>query len=199
MENENHLKIVADGTYGYDFTRVKMGLSTYGYYPLFSKMHTFSRNLFNIDLKLGYIQEEYGDITISNYVNELYSSLSVDKNPLSFQSDEFLIMRMKEIKALYDTYTNINQFYDLQHCASYLQMHILREDYEKVKEISLVQRDKNLWEFMTIFSVELRDDMLYYALQKDKDHYIYQEISKSDATYYTNHMQGKNKEFIYHK
>lgn len=191
MENSRGLEIVADGTYGYDFTRVKMGLSTYGYHPFCGNVNAFNHEVEKTDKKLGYLKEDYEEKRIQAI------SRNIERKQMT--ADDFLLYRMQVTKNIFDTYQNIDQFSDLEHCIHYLQEHLLHDDYKKVQEVPLFQVANNgEWEFMTIFPVQLEQDKIYYALLKENNQYHYQKILESDAVHYTQNMEGKNKQLIYH-
>lgn len=186
LEDSNKRKIVADATHGYDFTRVKMGLTTYGYYPLRHITREFGQEIEQMDKKIGYLKEEYNDNKIKREANKLICKKDI------YSPKELLLKRLQEVERLYHSYQNIEEFSDLENCLFYLQKHILLEDYEKITEIPLFQvTDNNSWHFMKIFSVKIENSNKDYALAKEDDVYSYKEISQEQVKYFQKKMTGK--------
>lgn len=202
MKKDNKLDIVADATYGRDFTRVKMGLSTYGYHLFERESNNFKQDLKEKDKKLGYLKEKYPEVALKSRAESLYQEF-VENSSASRcvkNSDDFLIYKMNVIEEYVNMYQNIYDFSDLVWCISYLQQHFLNKDCNRVKAIALFNgRDDSLCSFAEIYPVELKNDMMYYAVVKEDNHYVYKEISKEEVIHYINDYKGNNKNLIYHR
>ncbi len=200
MKDNPKLKIVADASYGNDFTRVKMGLSTYGYYPVNKNGYKFKQELKVKDKTLEYVNGEYLNSTLKEYASTLFDEFL--ESTTDWSEDAFLVYRIEKVKEWVDIYNPlVSDFSDLRHCLSYLQTLFLDDDCNKVLEVSLFdQSSDNDWTFVNIYPVELENDMLYYAILPDKNScYSLQKITKTDAVHYVNNLRGNNKKLIYHK
>ncbi len=207
MKSSDNTIIKVDPTYNWDYTRVKMGLSTYGYVKQAEFIGNFEEYLKEQDETINYLVGEYKNQTIKKQAQNLYQEYLSLPNLVNKeeQSDDFMIYRMQKIKDQIDTYTNMSEFSDLKTCITYMQRNYLLDDFwTKVATIPLYQAPPAKttpspeWEFVNLYAISLKDDMLYYALAKNEDHYTYQEITKSDAISYTKNYQGENKCLIYH-
>lgn len=199
LTSSENTPLKADPTYNWDYTRVKMGLSTRGYLEQTEYIGNFEQKLKKQDQAIGYIKEEYKEHDIKRQVGRLYQEWNGQS------SDDFIIHRMNKIKEQIDTYSNIDEFTDLKYCITNIQRDFLQDDYwTNVSTIPLYkipsqgQELEKDWELINLYAISLKNDMLYYSLAKEDNKYTYKEITKSDAISYTNHYEGKNKTLIYH-
>lgn len=52
------------------------------------------------------------------------------------------------------------------------------------------------WTFYNIYTYDLKDNTLYFLLEKEKEGYCFYEITKQDALQYVKSFQGMGKKLI---
>jgi len=202
LEDDKHGKMRIDPTRGHDYTRVKMQQSTYGYSQWHGSSKSFIADLKQIDRNIGYLDQKYREEEIVMNVRQskfnYWDSMSEEEK--DEYSDDYLIYRMRETEKELAKYPNVTEVSDLKRCITYIQSEFLGRDFSvRTAKISLYNINPDFtWEFATLYPIELENDMLYYALAKEKDHYTYHEITKEDAICYTKNYEGRNKGLIYH-
>lgn len=202
IEDEVHGTLILDPTRNFDYTAVKTLQSTGGYYQQNKSTRAFYNDLRKKDQKIGYIESEYSDEHRRRRSKHLYDEYLAlhGANNESEKSDDFLLYRLREIEKEVEKCSNLKEVSDLKKYISTLKQSFLGDDYgRKSATISLYQMKSEYdWEFANIYPIELENDMIYYALTKEKDHYSYREISKEDAISYTKNYEGRNKQYIHH-
>ena len=189
LVNEKNFKI--DGTVT-DIFRIKLNMSTNGYQLLPRNVY-YNEELMNIDKKINYIESEYGEHHIKNKRNEIFNSLSDFKSNL-----DFFNFILTEIKKLYQSYHLSHNFSDAKFCIAYLILHIFNSyDQESIKDVTLfLDNDKQNWDFVKLYAIDLEDEMLYWCLEKQDKNFTFHEISRNEAKHYVKNMKGINKEYI---
>ncbi len=200
----------ADSTISFDISRVKMNLSTYGYIPIF-KDCTWEEKLRAMDQKIGYIEELYENekaFQNKELVQEIKEKekTSLLQKVTSFfqntqeqpkQTDEFLLNSWKEIQERLKKY-DVSEFTDVEYAVSYLEHKLIgKASSFNSNTVSLFQilGDKT-WNYINIYPVDLSTDTVYYMLEEKRGEISFEEISRADALYYNDSMDGNNKKLI---
>lgn len=187
-------EIMADATISSDLTRCKMGLNTHGYRKT-SKDFMFETNLKEIDKKIGYIKDEYENYYIKQKNDNLFLDF-VQENP-EYTKDDFLIYKLATIKELFDSYKNLKNYNDCEHCISYLQEKIIGKDPRRIPSVPLFDLSYDeIWKFVEIFPFRLENEIIYYILEEIDNEYCFYEISESDAKSYAKTLRGLRKDDI---
>ncbi len=193
-------KIEADSTTGFDIGRVKMNLSTNHYVPVDMEENSnalFKQELKEIDKKIGYIEEDYYEVSIQNkkdYLERIVQSKNLTK-------DEQLLYKMNVIKNIFEEeqplFTNYS---DAEFCAEYLQIKLLEgNELLKVKDVPLfLDYDDKPWEFVKIYPVYLTDDKTFFLLEQDpeKKGYSLREVKREEAKSRVLAMKGYKEEKV---
>ena len=187
-------KIIADACIDSDLSRVKMKFNTYGFYPDFKH---YDRNIIqNIDCKVGYIDDNYSNISLLKQVSSLEDDFQneVNSSVLSYD-DDFLIYKLYKIKEMLESWSSLKEFSDCHFCISYLQGKFFNDhDWDMISAIDLYDPDTLDWNFIRLYPVRLTNEFIYFALMNTNDGYMFYEIPEQEAEYYKrNYMQSKVK------
>ncbi|MDE5539101.1 MAG: hypothetical protein K2J20_01270, partial [Bacilli bacterium] len=184
--NDKIIKI--DGTWS-DIWRVKMNLSTNDY-TLMSEMQDFKSYLRDIDIKTGYIKDNYQD----EHIAQKRLFLDTLEGSMQFSDDEFLLYRLATIKEMYDTFNAMNSFSDARSCIEYLKRKLIPNNkHNQIKENTFFKERENEWEIMRLYVVDLSQALACFALKRANDRYSFNEIPEEEAKYYSRILTCKNK------
>lgn len=186
----------ADATKGYDFSRVKIGCSTNGFYP-FKPDIFFVNRLTDCDILLRYKQKWYVDEAIK-HINEDFRKENYTKNH-DFGKDfdyEQLFYKISLIQSLINTTRKISGFHDTDFYLSYLGRNLFTK---LEKNELLIQSFWNLQEYEDIIDfvvVRNHDGKRIYVLKDVNHKYSLLEATNDDIDFYTSHYQGKYENLI---
>lgn len=190
--NIDNRTILADPTISSDLSRVKMGLSTYGYKPI-DRDHNFDNKLEQIDKKIGYIENEYENNCLEKRISCLYEEFIKETD--SKKIDDFIIYKIYAIKELFEKY-QLNSFSDSEYCISYLINKFFSKD-GKLNFTELFEEiDEDTIKRINIYPINLKFETLYFILQEIDSEMSFYEISKNDAKQYVKSLNGINKKII---
>lgn len=197
--NDGIRNIEADGTISSDLARVKMNLDTYGYNPDISECNFYDR-LKEISKKIGYIKDEYEKFYLKKRVNQIFREYlkNTSITQISSMTDDFIIYKLYTVKEIFEKYDKLLNYSDAEFCISYLEKNFLKSFYIKKDKISLAQpTDDGYWNFINIYKIKLKNDIIYFTLREENKEFCFYEITKQDAINYANSMRGHNKKLIY--
>jgi len=185
----NGQTILLDSTDYYDLFRTKYSMSTYGYDLFYHPRDVdFSKRLYEIDKKIGYIEDNYYDAFLKK---EIYHSL---RNYLfQFHHGSLKSILLYKMQLLQSFFRRLffSSFSDASQCITYLLKHIFGSDVGRVVISPLFDmRTMEDWDFVTIYSLMIHKEVFYYVLRKEKNRFLLEEISSIDVKHYKNHMQG---------
>ena len=196
--NDGKRNIESDATISSDLSRVKMGLSTRGYNTS-TRDYSFLEQLKNIDINIDYIKKDYQNYFLDRRMDGLFSEFLKDNdNKLIHQdTDDYYIYKLYTLKEIFDSYKSLNGFSDSEFCISYLGYKYFKDDNININAISLFDLyDDTEWEFVNIYPIKLRDNILYFILEKTYNGYSFHEITELDAIHHVKELRGTNKEVL---
>ena len=192
--NDEKRELKADATYNSDLTRVKMGLSTYGYKPL-TRDYNFLEELKEIDKNIGYIREEYFNDYLKRKKENIEIEFKQDPYILDTEdSTEFILFKWNTLQEIYHQIEpQLKNVTDHNFCISYLAKK-LEIDLEKISLYFIDEQKK--WYFYNIYILPLLKMDLYFLLEKDSHGFNYYEIHKEEALKLCKHFNGLNKDYL---
>ena len=180
-----------DGTLN-DIFRVKMNIDTTGYY-LLPKNDCYKEELIRIDKKIGYLKDIYGNKFIKEKKTEI---LNLTNNIRNYS--DFFIFMMNKINKLYQLYNTFDNFSDAKFCVDYLILHLFNDyDREYIKdEVFFLNNDSKDWDYVKLYVIDLDEDILYWALEKQNNSFCLHEITENQAKCYKKEMKGIDRGYI---
>lgn len=194
--NNGKRTIRADATNYYDISRIKFGLKTYGYKPQ-ERYYDFEQQLTEMDKKIGYIDSNYNSIFLKDKNKNLFNEYLeyCQQNNEIVNDDDFSVYKMNTIRELFNDFSDVPDFSDVDYYISYLFNIFFGEDILLQSAILYEQSDDD-WDFVNIYPIRLTDDIRYYILHKVDGRFRFYEINRSDAIYYANNLEGTGKKRI---
>lgn len=129
---------------------------------------------------------------------QLYTQYAI-QNDISQNTDEFFIFQLYTLKEQFEKYHKITSFSDAEICIFYLALHLFSDNLlSQFHEIQLFQTsyDKSKWEFVNIYTIQLKNEFLYFMLEETKRGCNFYEITQQDVKHDTKSMNGLNKSII---
>ena len=164
FKNQKNQTILADATLGSDLARMKMGLSTKGYKKVGIKSTESRSWLRPQDQRIEYIKEFYWEETFEKIKQELNAERL---------SSSFL------------------NYSDAKYCFYYLCEKFLEEPLCAFSETELFQDNSNSpWEFVSIYSICLPNDVIDIKLFWNQGIYDIAEIKQEEVKYLKRNLKG---------
>lgn len=189
--NDGVRNIEADSTIGSDIARIKMGLISHGYNPVF-KEYGFNNKLKSIATKVNYIDKDYSNHFIEEKISNIYEEFLNYVEPNEPSTFEYNMYKLYTVKELFESFDKLVSFSDKEFCISYLLRKVFNNNLD-MHTISLFDNsDIDNWKFINIYVFDLNEDKIYFILD---DNYFYQ-ICEYDALSYVKNLDGINKKVM---
>ena len=111
-------------------------------------------------------------------------------------TDDFFFYKLLTVQELFEQY-NLTIFSDAQFCISYLMNKILTKDSRRIAPTLLFEAHtvENL-DFVNIYPFKLKNEIIYFVLQKIDEEFRFYETTESDAKHYVKTLQGINRHIM---
>ena len=150
---------LADANLHGDITRVKMKVSTNGYYPL-GRSYDYGDILRERDIKLGHIEDYYVDeklFVFLHFIRKEYEEL-MRVSGTELTERDFIKFRMDKILELMGKFKKLVSHYDLKCGMEYLMLKLFDPKERQLIKATTYLNSDNDYEFMTSYNVEGTDE-----------------------------------------
>ncbi len=186
----------ADATKGYDFSRVKIGCSTNGFYPITSDF-SFKQCLTLADTIIGYKEKIYADEAIK-HINEDFRKENYIHNQNFLEPFDYsqLYYKISLIQTLINSTKKIKRFHDTDFYLSYLGRNLFTAYERSEVLIQTFYRVKDNPDIIDFFLVRDDSKKLICVLKNLGGKFSLLEATNEEIDYYVSCFEGKYEQLI---